>query len=291
MANLKISGTTNEACRIKIMDDDIFIGYKDVSAGAYSIVFPDQRPDVNPDDDFIGTNGDPPDADKWQILAGAPEIQSNNINMVNTEGISTVHTMKSRWVLTGDFYIRLRCNLTGIPHVYGDSGDDYSYLQIKALSLDDQNGATSYIRTAGSASINGHRTHIYKVTGGVWSDHQEINMGNTWNDAGLGIKRAGSSYHMYRYNSGVWYDSGVAFTGGYTEDVKITIRGYNGTNFPGGTYVLYSFDMVSGETVVSGTWPVHVYGVSDNTRQTIGYADIPSYETNDVVDIIEYPIV
>ena len=282
MANLKISGVTSEDARIKIMDDDVYIGYKDISTGAYSVVFPDQRPAVNPDDDFTGDNDDPPDSTKWQVISGDPTIQSNKLSMTHDSSEGNVEQIMSRFVLTGDFSINMRADQTAVPE------SNYTQLDLRVTSLDLLNGGAILIRTQ-SDSSSGAYIVTYKITNGVWAEIDETYMGHSFFNAGVGINRSGSAFATTRSTGGGWsVNSGHDFTG-ITDDVKVTIASRHTSVLPAVTHLVDSFEMVSGETVVSGTWPVHIYGVSDNTDQTIGYANIPSIETNDAVDIIEYP--
>jgi len=278
MANLKISGITTEDARIKVMDDDIYIGYKDVVAGAYQIVFPDQRPNIDPDDDFTGTNGDPPDDTKWQIIEGAPDIQSNNLSMVHAGGSVSRHELRSRFVLTGDFHIRFLANLSAVPAA------NWSYIQMNVYDLGRQNGFTTQIRSQSDGYQYINRT---RYDNGVYTQTGDTYMG-AWDAAGVALIRSGSSFGYYANQSGVWYFKSWEVSDGMTGDVKVDLISNNAGSFPALTNVITEFEMVSGEVVVAGTWPVHVYGVSDRNGDTIGYGDVESVGTSDPIDINEW---
>lgn len=61
------------------------------------------------DDDFTGGNGDPPNAAKWSVATGSPDIQSNALEMSTASGVEKVDLLG---VVSGDFDIQI--DLEGI---------------------------------------------------------------------------------------------------------------------------------------------------------------------------------
>ena len=154
------------------MDDLKYIGYKDVSAGAYQVVFPDQRPAGDPSDDFTGDNGDPPDDTKWQIMSGTPEIQSNSLSMAHSSGSDIRDILLSRSVITGTFNVELFTNLTGTTNTSG------WYVMLSMLDLDGLNGGRI-------AMSQGKYLRVYKVTNGTSSQTWESYSGTTPGNYGM----------------------------------------------------------------------------------------------------------
>jgi len=279
MGNIKISGTTNQNARVSVFTDDEYLGYKDITTGAYSIVMRHPQPDVPTlSDDFTGTNGNPPDADRWQIMQGSPEIQSNNLYLNILAASETTHEMRSRYVLSGNLSIEMPFDLTGLTN----NGD--WYLQLSVLDPERMNGGKIYVR-------HGRYIHTLKVTDGVETETDNMFMGDAWNAGGIKIVRSGSNWNTYRKDAGSWWHNGDHnWIDGYTGNVKVEVKAWHANSFPAIDPDVLSVDILSGTPVVSGTGSadLNVFARTSN-GEILGYGSVTAIDTSDAVSITEWP--
>jgi hypothetical protein len=272
MSNFKISGTTNEDVRIKINYENLYLGYKDITAGNYQVVFADQRPAIDPDDSFDGTNGDPPDSEKWTILEGAPEQQSGNLECVHPSGSQSVHQIRSNYLIGGNFNIETRWDLTGVTNTDG------WYLDFKVLDSSNNGYMTR--------QLYGRRSRVYSITSGVASQISDMYHGSSIIQGGYRILRSGSEFSYY-----YWHESFPAFIGpssqynGTTDNIRVYLRSYNIGTYPAVTQKIHYINMNSGTIISSVDQLVDISAKSNSTGQILSYGDVLSIETEDAVDI------
>lgn len=279
MGNVKISGTTNQNARASVFTEHEYLGYRDIS-GSYSIVMCHPQPYIATlDDNFNGTNGNPPDADRWQILQGDPEIQSNNLYLEHVAISGTTrHEMRSRYVLSGNVRMEMLIDLTG------QNNSSNWYLQISVLDLERQNGGRIYVR-------QGRYIHTVKVVDGVETDVGNIFMGATWNSAGIGIRRDGDHWYSLRWSPGWSNNIDHDWTGGHTGNVKVEIKSWHGDTLPAFDPSITSVDVATGTAVVSGTGSADMYlfATVTGTGETKAYGKVTAIDTGDSVNLTEWP--
>lgn len=281
MGNIKISGTTSQAARISVFTDCEYLGYKDVTTGAYSIVMRHPQPYVATlTDDFTGTNGNPPDADRWQLLQGSPEIQSNNLYLNIPDSAGVYHEMQSRYVLSGNFRIEMPVDLTGQNNTNGWC------LQLSVLDPERQNGGRVYI-------MYGRRIRTVKVINGVDTQTDDEYMGTTWNNAGVGLYRTGSTWQGIRRIPSWAVLIGSDWADGYTGPVKVEVKAWHDTALPLFNPPVSSVDVVYGTPVVSGTGSsdLHLFATILATGETKAYGKVTAIDTEDALDLTEWPLI
>jgi len=112
---------------------------------------------VGVDDDFTGTNGDPPAPQRWTIYKGSPTIQSNQLYMTSNpeNGITSKHHLIGDFVATLDYdlatyptpYVSNWIHWFRIINVY--DANDYTHINFIGDST------PPYFRVSGDVLING----------------------------------------------------------------------------------------------------------------------------------------
>lgn len=69
----------------------------------------------NQDDQFTGSNGDPPAPLKWTVESGNPTIQNNRLRMIRTASGTSTDEVISTYTIAGDFDILIRFELDSPP--------------------------------------------------------------------------------------------------------------------------------------------------------------------------------
>jgi len=278
-----ISGTSAKDARVFVYtapdstsEYEEFLGYKDITAGDYSIVIPETRPDPILDDDFNGTNGDPPDSTIWNISQGDPVIDNNDLYLEHVASSGVTHEIKSTFTLTGNFQIDLPFDLTGQNNTNG------WYLQLSVIDAAGQNGGRIYARY-------GRRVRTFSVSGGSDTQEGDLNMGASWNSAGVRLSRSGSSWTSGRKSGATWYNNiGHNFTG-TTNDVKVEIKSWHNVGLPAfDPHVTYMYT-VTGDPVLSGAVMLNIFATVTGTGETSCYGSVEAAESTESVNLNEYP--
>jgi len=278
-----ISGTSNKDARVYVYTTDEsdseytqLLGYKDITAGNYSIVMPETRPAPITDDDFTGTNGDPPNSAIWEILQGDPVIDNNDLYMEHPAGSGIIHEIRSKFWLSGDFRVDVAFNFSGQTNSNG------WYAQLSMIDASGENGGRAY-------GMYGRRIRAVKVISGVDTQTFDTYMGTSWNTAGVSLARGGSGWVTRRKSGASWYHNiGGDFTG-TTNDVRIEIKTWHVGGLPAfNPYVQY-METVAGDPIRGGNVIVNIFAVASGTNDTDNYGSVQAGETTDAVTINQYP--
>lgn len=287
MPNFTISGTTNQNARVYICtssnSDSEFeelLGYKDVTTGLYTIVVPETRPYVSLDDNFEGDNGDPPNTDKWDIIQGSPEIQDNKLYLEHPAGSGVVHEIRHKNRCRDDFYIKLAVDATGVAKSTSWN------VQLSVLDESGLNGGR--IIDQGSMYIK-----TYKVVNGVDTLTKSIYMGSNYSNMGIALIRQGTSWFSYRTTNGSadtgWGSNIGSNWAGHTDNVKVEVKSWHTGGLPAFDPSCHYVRMPTGTVILSGDVKLNLYAVVSGTGETSCYGDVEALETEDSVNISEYP--
>ncbi|MCP5006923.1 MAG: LamG domain-containing protein [Planctomycetes bacterium] len=204
------------------------------------------------DDDFTGTNGDPPNTDLWahtdqSTATGETDltIQSNKLNYSGTgTGGASVAALGSTYKLTGDFDIQIDFDVTtaGVPTTSSN--------RLASLYIAESPGAVPGLY-AGLIRYSSSTQDRYAYTG---SSSSFTGAGSTDSTGKLRLTRTGSVIKGYTWSGSQWeWDGdtdGHTFTEAFTSDVHVTMyfRKYDGVD---------TDSDVDNFTVNSGTvkWP------------------------------------
>ena len=138
-------------------------------------------------DTFTGTNGDPPDVLKWDIILGSPTIQSNALNFSPAGGAT--ERIRTKYLIDDDFDIQIDYDIISL----GTNGE------IGIRAWQDNN---NYLRVHYKDVSGTPRYQTNKMEGGGYSVlDNEI---RTDDPGKLRITRVGSTIATYGYWSSAW---------------------------------------------------------------------------------------
>jgi hypothetical protein len=183
------------------------------------------------EDNFTGSNGDPPNGRKWVIENGSPDIQSNQLEMYTSGGSGNGEIVKSRCVLTGDFDVVVYFDFSsGEP-------DSNSYNASLEFRIDDTHKcyvAANYFW--GRAWQTGF------IDGGGWTYRSDPRT-NTY--GALRMVRSGNSFTPYqRDGTGNWTQVDLGWNCGSSNDpceIRLSIGSWDGD--PAATVRFDDFDI------------------------------------------------
>lgn len=151
-------------------------------------------------DDFTGSDGNPPDSSKWEIIAGSPEISSNRLRE-DTPG----DDLRSVFYFEGDFDVQIDFDVTGTPET------DSWNLVLKAY-ID----STHQVYFGPAYYSSNKKYQRGYVNGGSWSygavDSRAQDSGK------IRIVRTGNAFDVYYWNGSSWTQHGSSVTIGNIND-------------------------------------------------------------------------
>ena len=225
------------------------------------------------DDDFTGTDGDPPDVRLWtHSTAFEFEIIGNKLNFSTSAEIQTART-KSKYTFPADFEIQVDFDLTNMP----DS--DVSLLGLYVANVDsaDDDALVVDVRYQG-----GHKYFGGVQTGGSWLG---TTIARSETSGKLKIVRSGSTFTGSYWNGSSWVqiDSRTCST----DTLRVYLTGVTTANLT----VSLNFDNF---TVNSGiiVWPETpkkiAFEVGDTGAQC--YGEIVSWDYNNLQTHIDVKV-
>lgn len=179
------------------------------------------------DDDFTGSDSDPPDPDKW-TETGSPDIQGNELEL-SVVGSGTEDKVTLKGNLTGDFDVQVDFDLYTYSLVEGSGADLHVLIS---------EGYEMYLRRG---YAGGDRYQRGYKNGGGWN-YTPV---STSDDTGkLRITRTGSTWHAYYYNAG-WIEVGSGISIGVGA-VQVWLTAANWTGDPDLTWRADNFTINAG---------------------------------------------
>ena len=262
----EISGTVNQDCRIKVVVGNKLIGYKDVTTGSYSVIFPffkyENFTSLDPVYLDFDKTGDGPDPflDGNKLKISLLDTLSTSGMSINSEGI---------WYLSGDFDIQLFVSeMVNISSA--------SAMRLRALVDDDNFVDIAMVETD---------CHFYNRVAGSLTDIASVNVGNVVKN-GFRLVRSGSNTSGYTYTSlNDWQQVGTADSLGIgSNDVFLRFFSARWNSTGAISCKLENFTINSGNPVTYSPFVASV--VAENSSgKVLGYGEVqPSY-TASAVDI------
>lgn len=174
------------------------------------------------DDNFTGTNGDPPDSGKWEIIYNtddAYKIESNTLALnYNTSPYAPENItvdIRGKFYLTGDFDIQI----SGTRYYISSSGT-ITWFTLEVVSEDET-------KWAGIGYFGGSTTPTYGFFScddtGSGTPHNRIDAYSDTDQFPVRITRSGSIITVYRWDSG-----NSRWEGDYNDTAGWTIRSISG---------------------------------------------------------------
>ena len=190
-------------------------------------------------DDFNGTNGDPPNTTKWWVEAGSPEIQSNNLAMSVSSG--SRDRVVSKFQIEGDFDIETTCHINSTPNTHW-------WLQELLLYFPDDSNHWCYI---GRGYNNDQGTQMvrsrYNKGTSTTLDWDSL----TATDYSLRIVREDDTIYFYYKTTGDWI--GLSNVAMHNSRVKVTLMLDSGSDDPSVSGYYSSFTINSAERITGWT--------------------------------------
>lgn len=185
------------------------------------------------DDTFTGSNGDPPDPTKWEVVQNtndAYKIESNaltlNYNLTPYAPEDTYVDIRGKYFLTGDFDIET----AGVRYQIGSSGT-VSWYTIEVVSEDDT-------MWAGVGYLGGSGTPTYGFFAcddtGAGAQHNLIAYYQDTDQVKLRITRSGSTISVFRWSEdnsrweGAYNDTGGWITRSISGNVRVRLAAFVG---------------------------------------------------------------
>jgi len=156
----------------------------------------DERTTSEAGDDFTGTNGDPPERTKWQVLgpAGYFEIQSNELHCSSSD-TSVMAAMLA--LLKGDFQIQIDVNDLSAGTT------DWNGLIFEIRDVDDLSNTLAYIQAGRHTSGGGDAWFANTKNAGSWGTGVYVSRSNNYGK--LRFTRSGSNLTAeYQDGAGSW---------------------------------------------------------------------------------------
>ena len=221
-------------------------------------------------DDFTGTDSDPPDPDLWtinQTLGGGTSIQSDKLNLVSTGGDDA--GVFGNYMLTGDFDIQVDFNLTTYPST--NAWGHYLYILEDGLWVN-----SVFVSKEYSGGL--HRYHSRLVEGGA--THEEAYSNSSDTEGKFRIVRSGSTIITYRWNGSSWTTLDTYASNLVNGDVQIYLSINAWTGNPSCEGNFDNFTINSGTVIwPAGTFPNRkkiAVTTSDGTTQC--YVEIEHWD-------------
>jgi len=188
-------------------------------------------PDIDPNDDFSGSDGDVPNSDLW-TSNGYPDyvsIRSGKLNVkVNSiDSWNTVHSKNTFW-LAGDFDIQVDYEI-----VTGPSTSRWHGL----LAVYNKTGLWSRIDRFYNDAQNGHGYRHHSYNGNSYATEGLVNQMDT--SGKLRLTRSGASFKSYAWYNDQWNLIGTSSNYNSTEDLYIQVGASVGADKP---YAELNFD-------------------------------------------------
>ena len=175
------------------------------------------------EDDFTGTNGDPPSSFRWtmvETVSGDMEIQSNKLSFDETPSSQDqTSTAKSLFVFVGDFDIQIDFTVTTCDQPNASTQRANVLLVVNA-------GVTVHARMY-RGSDNDTAAH-YVILGSNAADAWTEDSGGASSSGKIRIKRVSGTITAYNWENSQWeWDgntAGYTFTDTTTDDMYVWIR-------------------------------------------------------------------
>lgn len=197
-------------------------------------------------DVFTGTDGDPPDPNKWSRslqVSGYCEIQSNKLRIKADSTYGGVATA-SRYLLSGDFDLQVDFDLVTYPATGNWS-----------VTLEVQNPTTGYLcRTEYRYDSNyGWYANYYDGSWGSRGTYLE-----TLTSSRLRIARSGSTITYYRWTGSAWVSLGTDTTTLGTGEVFVRLNVNSWSGFPTASADFDNLLINQVDDIYESQWPANI---------------------------------